>query len=195
MKFQEFIDKHDTSNSIVLLEGKRNVEEDDKEKLIALGRLLAYFTKHVIFRSGNAEGADFFFSSGVAGVDPSRLEVITPYSGHRGKANKAAVTIPLDKINLLNEPEIVSLSKTNKKTERLINDFVSGIRNRFTMKAAYIIRDTVKVTGTSEILPAAFAVFYDDPDNPGTGGTGHTMNVCKLKNVDFIDQKTWLDWL
>lgn len=195
MDFKYFIDHYDNPNSVVLLEGKRDVKEQDKEKLVTLGRILASSSKHIKFRSGNAEGSDFFFSSGVADIDPSRLEVITPYGGHRSKANKAAVTIPLDQINLSNESDIISLSKTNKKTERLINDFVSGIRNQYTMKAAYIIRDTVKVTGTSVIPPATFAVFYDDTDNPETGGTGHTMNVCKLKGVEFIDQKTWFEWL
>ena len=47
------------------------------------------------------------------------------------------------------------------------------------MKAAYIIRNTIKVTGTSAIPPASFALFYDDLENPGTGGTGHTIDICK----------------
>lgn len=195
MTLKEFIDKYDFPGVVVLLEGKREVKEKDKEKLTALGRLLAASTTNMIFRSGNAEGADYFFSQGVADADASRLEVITPYTGHRSKANKAAVTIPLDAIDLTNEPEIAVLSKTNKKTERLINDFINGTRNRYTIKAAYIIRDTVKVTGAAGVNPASFAIFYDDLENPETGGTGHTMNICRIKDIGLADQRVWSSWL
>ncbi len=195
MTLKEFIDKYDFPGAVVLLEGKREVKDEDKEKLITLGRLLAASTTNMVFRSGNAEGADYLFSQGVADVDASRLEAITPYTGHRAKANKAAVTIPLDKIDLKDEPEITELSKTNRKTERLINDFIEGTRNRYTIKAAYIIRDTVKVTGASGISPASFAIFYDDLDNPEKGGTGHTMNICRIKNASLADQRIWFTWL
>jgi len=195
MTLKEFIDTYDFPGAVVLLEGKREVKEEDKAKLTALGRLLASSTVNMIFRSGNADGADYLFSLGVADADASRLEVITPYTGHRSKANKAAVTIPLDGIDLSNEPEIAVLSKTNKKTERLINDFIKGTRNRYTIKAAYIIRDTVKVTGAAGINPASFALFYDDLENPEKGGTGHTMNICRIKNVTLADQRVWSSWL
>ena len=63
-------------------------------------------------------------------------------------------------------------------------------------KGAYILRDTVMVTGTKAgILPAYFAIFYDDLKKPQQGGTGHTMLMCKEKNVPFIDQRTWMKWL
>lgn len=195
MTLKEFIDKYDFPGAVVLLEGKREVKEEDKEKLIALGRLLAASTTNMVFRSGNAEGADYLFSMGVADADSSRLEVITPYTGHRSRANIAAVTIPLDEIDLSNEPEIAALSKRNKKTERVMNDYLAGIRNRYTIKAAYIIRDTVKVTGTSGISPASFALFYDDLEDPEKGGTGHTIDICRMKNTDFADQRIWFTWL
>lgn len=195
MTIQQFISKYDFENSIVLLEGKRNVDEPDINKLILLGELLASNTKHIQFRSGNAEGSDFYFSSGVIKINAERLEVITPYSGHRKKENSAYKTFPLDEINLLQEPEVLYQSKTNKKTGKFIDEFVAGKKNRLTMKAAYIIRDTIKVTGTSTIKPANFALFYDDLKNPKSGGTGHTMNICEMNNVDYANQKTWMKWI
>ena len=101
----------------------------------------------------------------------------------------------MDEINIAAEPKVVYQSKSNKKTEKLIDQYVSGDRNRYAIKAAYIIRDTIKVTGTEEIKPATFGVFYDDLDKPMTGGTGHTMNVCKQNDIPIIDQKTWFKWL
>ncbi|NUM63363.1 MAG: hypothetical protein HUU44_14700 [Ignavibacteriaceae bacterium] len=182
-------------NSIVLLEGKRNVLETDKERLIALGNLLASKTKSMIFRSGNAEGSDQLFSDGVTAVDYKRLQVITPYSGHREKTNQAYETISLDEISIAAEPEVVYQSKSNKKTEKLIDQFVSGNKNRYTIKAAYIIRDTIKAIGTDRIKPATFGIFYDDLDKPKEGGTGHTMKVCEQNNIPIIDQKIWFKWL
>ncbi|MEZ4907405.1 MAG: hypothetical protein R2771_07150 [Saprospiraceae bacterium] len=195
MTLNEFIKKFDKPNSIVLLEGKRNVIEGDEEKLIALGNLLVSKTKNILFRSGNSEGSDQLFSSGVIAIDYRRFQVITPYSGHRGKNNQAFETISLDDINIADNPEVIYQSKSNKKTENLIDKYVSGIKNRYTIKAAYIIRDTVKAIGTKEIKPATFGIFYDDLDNPMSGGTGHTMNICIQNNIPIIDQRTWFKWL
>lgn len=195
MTLKEFIKQFDKANSIVLLEGKRNVLDADKEKLKELGKLLATRTTKMTFRSGNADGSDQLFSDGVTKVDYKRLQVITPYSGHRQKNNQAYDTISLDDINIAAEPEVVYQSKSNKKTEKLIDQFVSGDKNRYTIKAAYIIRDTIKAIGTDEIKPATFGVFYDDLNNPMSGGTGHTMNICKQNNIPIIDQKIWFKWL
>ncbi len=195
MTLKEFIDEYDYENSIVLLEGKRNVIDNDKDKLINLGKLLATKTKKMTFRSGNADGADYFFSIGVASVDNSRLQVITPYSGHRHKTNQAYKTVSLDNIKIAAEPEVVYQSKQNKKTEKLIDQYVSGDINRYSIKAAYILRDTIKVIGTADIKPATFGIFYDDTFNPKTGGTGHTMNICERNNIPIIDQTIWFRWL
>jgi hypothetical protein len=195
MTLKDFLYQFDKENSIVLLEGKRNVLEADKEKLKAVGRLLATKTKYMIFRSGNAEGSDQFFSEGVAEIDKSRLQVITPYTGHRQKTNQAFETISLDEINVADEPEVVYQSKSNKKTEKLIDQYISGARDRFSIKAAYIIRDTIKAIGTDDIKPATFGIFYDDLDKPKEGGTGHTMKVCEQNNIPIIDQKIWFKWL
>lgn len=149
----------------------------------------------MIFRSGNAAGSDQFFSDGVAAIDSKRLQVIIPYAGHRQKTNKAYDTISLDDINVAADQEVVHQSEGNKKTEKLIDQFVSGDKNRYTIKAAYIIRDTVKAIGTEEIKPATFGIFYDDLNNQRSGGTEHTMNVCEQNNIPVIDQTVWVDWL
>lgn len=195
MTLKNFIKKLDKKNSIVLLEGKRNVLDADKEKLVSLGKLLASSTSKIIFRSGNADGADYYFSTGVAAVDNSRLQVITPYTGHRQKSNQAYDTISLDEINIAAEPDVIYQSKSNKKIEKLIDQYAAGARDRYSIKAAYFIRDTIKVIGTEEIIPANFGIFYDDLDNPKEGGTGHTMNICEQNNIPIIDQKIWFKWL
>jgi hypothetical protein len=195
LTLNEFIEQYDYEDSIVLLEGKRIVLADDKPKLIELGRLLAVNTSKMMFRSGNADGADHYFSMGVAEVDKTRLQLITPYMNHRQKWNQAFETISLDDINIADETDVLNQSKRNKSTQKLIDKFVAGDINRNTIKAAYIIRDTIKALGTKDIKPATFGIFYDDIRNPRKGGTGHTMDVCEQNNIPIIDQKEWKQWL
>lgn len=195
MTLEEFIIQYDKDDSVVLLEGKRNVLDADKPKLIALGKLLTSKTEKMLFRSGNAEGTDQLFSDGVTAVDNKRLQLITPYSGHRQKNNQAYETISLDDINIAADSEVVYQSKSNKKAKKIIDQFVAGDINRYSIKAAYIIRDTIKVIGTDEIKPATFGIFYDDLENPQTGGTGHTMSVCQQNNIPVINQNIWFKWL
>ena len=147
------------------------------------------------FRSGNADGSDQLFSDGVTSVDNARLQHITPYSNHRKKANNAYQTISMDDVDIAGEPEVLYQSKGNKKTENLIDKYASGTKNRYTIKAAYIIRDTVKAIGTRTIKPCTFGIFYDDLEEPLSGGTGHTMNICKKNNIPIINQEVWFKWL
>ncbi|SHG68668.1 hypothetical protein SAMN05444483_12217 [Salegentibacter echinorum] len=80
--------------------------------------------------------------------------------------------------------------------KKLIDKYVAGENNRYVIKAAYILRDTVKVLGTnSGVPPISFAFFYDDLDKPKTGGTGHTINVCERNDVPFLTQQEWMNWL
>ena len=195
MNFAEFIERFDCPGSVVLLEGKRTVAVSDRPRLQALGQLLARRTRHILFRSGNASGADHWFSRGVAGVEPMRLQVITPYAGHRREDNRAGETIALDRIDLADEPELIAQSRLHAKTSRLIDPYLTGERNAVTIKAAYILRDTVKVLGTQDVKPAACALFYDNLDNPRRGGTGHTMAVCERNGVPVLDQRCWFQWL
>ncbi len=195
MTLQEFIDRYDHEKTVVLLEGKRNVLETDREKLTTLGRLLTENTKKMTFRSGNADGSDLLFSRGVVGIDPSRLQVITPYTGHRQRHNKAYDTVSLDDVDLAAESELVEQSMRKIPFDKLINQYVAGTKNKQSIKAAYIIRDTLKAIGGGIVKPATFGFFYDDLSQPMAGGTGHTMKVCLQNNIPIIDQKTWMGWI
>lgn len=194
MTLEEFYKKF--ANGIILLEGKRNVLEEDKDKLVSIGKLLAENMLNATFRSGNADGSDYYFSQGVAQVNPKQLEVITPYQKHRNKYNLADTTYALDTINLLNEPEIIYHSKSHKATKSLIDKYIEGNNDRYTIKAAYILRDTIKVLGTNAgIPPITVALFYEDLVRPMQGGTGHTQRVCIDNNITFYNQTTYFSWL
>ena len=196
MTLNNFLKKYDKAGSVVLLEGKRTVAEADKPKLVKLGFLLASRSKQMRFRSGNAPGADELFAEGVSWLDPSRIELVLPYERHREKQSFAYDTVSIDELNLVREPEIVYASKKGTKTDRLIDSYVAGDRSRVSIKAAYLLRDTLKVMGSSEkgISPASFAIFYDDTANPKCGGTGHTLLVCERQNVPYLTQEVWMKW-
>jgi hypothetical protein len=53
----------------------------------------------------------------------------------------------------------------------------------------------MKVLGNQEIPKATAALFYDDLTQPMTGGTGHTMLVCKEEGVPMFDQREWMEWI
>lgn len=195
MNFEEFIEKYDFKGSYVLLEGKRNVNDSDKEKLIKLGELIAKKSKYLIARSGNADGADFYFSNGFSEIAKERLEVIVPSKGHRKKQNVAGRTYNLDEFNFLKEDNVIYETNKNAKNKSLVNLYVDGVKNRISAKAPYLIRDTMKVVGHNEIEKCSFAIFYDDLENPEQGGTGHTMLVCKNNNVPYINQSVWSNWI
>jgi hypothetical protein len=191
----KFINLYDKPGSVVLLEGKRKVLDEDKTKLEALGALLCSKTKHILFRSGNTQGADEYFSKGVASVDKNRLQVITPFTGHRKTKNIAGETISLEEIDLASNTYLITLSKQNKKTRDLVIKYCGGMINKITLQAAFIIRNTLKVLGTKQIPRATYGIFYDDMDAPMQGGTGHTMLICKHLNVPFCKQDVWTEWL
>lgn len=196
MNLDDFIKKIDREGAVVLLEGKREVLKADEDALIAIGKLLTEKSAHIMFRSGNAKGADYFFSLGVAAVNPYRLQVITPNNNHRAGENLAMETISLENINMVNEYDILYTSKKNPKAKSLVEQYILGKNKRLAAQGALLLRDTIKVTGTkSGVAPATFGIFYDDLSSPESGGTGHTMKMCKEKMVPYVTQKVWKNWL
>lgn len=196
MLLNEFISKFDIPNSIILLEGKRNVPAQEQPLLIKLGETLCKKTRYSKFRSGNADGADYLFCKGVSSVDSDRLELILPYSSHRKNFLLTDNLHSLDDIDLMNEGDAVYQTKSNSKNKKLIDLYINGDRGKIGIKGSYLLRDTIKVTGTNNGIPqAVFGVFYDDLENPKSGGTGHTMKMCELNNVPYLDQRIWMNWL
>lgn len=182
---------------VILLEGKRKVQPDDRPLLVRLGTLLATDLNFCIFRTGNAEGADELFAEGVSQVNPAMLEIILPYRKHRSHLQKASIKYAsLEEINLLEEPEIVYQTKSNHSS-KMVEQYLAGEKNSLAMKAPYLLRDTVKVIGSSKNkLPKVdFALFYNDLQNPLAGGTGFTLQICEQNQVAYLDQSVWMQWL
>ncbi len=204
MKLSNLIEKLSLEkNPVVLLEGKRVVKKEDERKLIKLGKiLLEKLPKNTIFRTGNATGSDELFVSHIVEIAPERVEFLLPYEKHRKKIiNSHSVYVSMEQMvkkGLNQDSEIVIITKSmNKKNSKLIEKYIDGEINRFTIKAPYLLRDTVKVTGFEKLRlnKASFAIFYDDLENPVSGGTGHTIKVCENQDVECVNQTEWLEML
>lgn len=180
---------------VVLLEGRRAISERDAYLARGFAARLAGEFVRLRFRSGNAEGSDEVFSAGVAEVDASRLQVVAPYSSHRKKVrySDALYTSP-ESLSSVQEAAITEA--TVAATPRNANVvYKRGGSPKLAAKAAYLIRDTMKVLGHSEeFTPPVCGLFYVDPADPEAGGTGHTIRVCRRQGIPVAFQDSWMVW-
>lgn len=185
---------------VLLLEGIRKLPVTDQPALVALGRLLAQRLPRVRFRSGNAKGTDTAFAEGVVSVAPERMEYVMP-NARMGRKRLAAgcdvwdlASLPPTSCDWLAEQSI----KASPRNRSLVRAYCTERGNSaFGAKGAYLMRDTLKVVGHPEtgLSPATAALFYVNPDDPLSGGTGHTLRVCLEQHVPSITQADWLNWL
>lgn len=184
------------SSPVILLEGKRSISDDLFRKARELGSLLAQRFVHARFRSGNAPGSDQAFTLGVTDIDPSRMEIVTPYQGHRKKHIPAGATCFYP-----HEDDPSMMASLVRDTVASSPGYDSLMKNRhkgrsLKAKSAYLLRDTLKVTGGQGLLDMpAVAIFIVDPADVTSGGTGHTIRVCQQYNVPFLFQDQWIPWL
>ena len=190
---------HGIESPVVLLEGRRKVAECDKPLLGELARLLIDELPDVTFRSGNAEGSDTLFGDAVTAIFPDRFEYVVPKeSMGRKRRHAAAYCIPADQLKAAAEKRLVLYTnQASPDTERLTKAYTGEVTNaRLAAMGAYLIRDTLKVTGDPDLnlRPASAAIFYADPTDPLAGGTGHTIRVCLQQHVPFVLQDVWKQW-
>jgi hypothetical protein len=197
MTFEAFNDLMKTSvRPVVLVEGTRDIPPADEPILAAFASWLANTYPHAVFRTGNAAGSDSAFARGVAAVDARRLEYVLPYGGHRKQAVAShAYEISISDLPMFEEAEAAQC------TEQASPKYSSMMAKRKTAprmqaKAKYILRDTVKVTGSEplRLVPATIGIFYVNVADPMKGGTGHTVRVCEHLGVPVAYQDEWMTW-
>jgi hypothetical protein len=180
---------------VVLLEGRRSIPDHDAALATHTAIMLVRHFPALRFRSGNAKGADQAFSEGIAQMAPWRLQIVAPYAGHRKSARHAHAIYDSPE-SLSSVQEEVMACKTAAASPK--NKGLIGKRDKkgaLAAKAAYLIRDTMKVTGHSELFPKpACALFYVDLNDPFAGGTGHTIRVCQQEGVPYAFQDSWQQW-
>jgi len=188
----DYLSTLDRPNLVMI--GKREVKEGDSEKLVEFGRRLAKRFPNAIFRTGNATGADRLFMRGISEIAEERLELFIPFDDHL--RNRDGLTVrSLDTLDLTLEAEIVASARKNLGTAHHVDPYLSGERDRFTLKIAYILRDAWMVIGSkSDPVAKADAVFfYDDVNEPLSGGTGFTVKTARGNRIPCFNQRTWME--
>ena len=183
---------------VILLEGKRRVLAEDEPRLAAIGAQLAAAFPQAEFRSGNADGADYLFAQGVAGVDAGRFAVITPTATHKQKNIPAgAKSYSLSDVTEFGALLEVSDNRDYRRLAQFYIDCLGKAKTPNSARGAYLLRDALKVVGSVELglAPANIALFYDDLAQPASGGTGFTMSVCRHCNLRLFDQSVWFSFL
>lgn len=189
-----------TRQPVLLVEGTRQVTANAFPRLVALGEWLARRYPAAVFRTGNASGADKAFADGVARVDARRLEYVLPYATMRQHhAHPSARRVSLEIISAATLKRLADVSNAaSPQYTRIVNYYLQKPgRNRATMQAAYLLRDTLKVLGdpSLDLAPATVGIFCVNEADPLSGGTGHTIRVCRTAHVPVISQTEWLNWL
>jgi hypothetical protein len=181
---------------VILVEGTRDLPDADRPQLVSFAKRLAEFYPHTIFRTGNATGSDEAFAEGVRAIDPSRLQYVLPYAGHRKQGRDASsYTIALTELPIAAEERAAYVTKTSSPEYVRIMDKRNSVP-QLKSKARYLIRDTLKVTGDddSELAPANVGIFYVNAADPMKGGTGHTIRVCNKQDIPIATQDEWMRW-
>jgi hypothetical protein len=181
---------------VILLEGTRDVPEGDWQRLTDLAEMLARELPHAVFRSGNADGSDSLFAKGVVRIDPGRMQLVTPTAGHRKKYRHVAnYVVPMDDVPAEHEDTIAYHTNEATPANRRIIEKRHEVP-RLKAKARYLMRDTLKVIGSQDngLAPATAGIFYAKSD-PMSGGTGHTIRVCRNHEVPVYLQGDWNGWL
>jgi hypothetical protein len=183
------------SDPVILIEGRRSISEDAADEAKRLAFLLAQRFPHLRFRSGNATGSDEAFSAGVLDIAPERLQVVTPYEGHRKKQRHPRVSYYSPESLDVDALEAIKTMTSNATPANrgLMKCYDRG--GRAGAQAACLIRDTLKVIGIPNTLaPPVAALFWIDPSKPEAGGTGHTIRVCHNANIPTVFQNSWASW-
>lgn len=192
--FRELVEENE--HPVVLVEGIRALPESDKDFLAQFAARLAALYPRALFRTGNAKGSDEAFASGIKAVDPSRLQYVLPYPRHRiksidAKSFQVALT---DMPGAVEDRAAGHTAYASPQYRELLAKRNAG--RQMQVKAWYLLRDTIKVTGAEETLlsKATAAIFYVNPQDPMQGGTGHTIRVCRKQGVPVAFQDEWRGW-
>ncbi|MBW1683141.1 MAG: hypothetical protein JRJ83_17300 [Deltaproteobacteria bacterium] len=158
------------ADPVILLEGTRNLSDEDRLEVVWFTERLARMLPRAKFRTGNAIGTDEAFAGGVKNVDPCRLEFVVPYGTLRkSKVPPESAVFSLQDICGNVWAEICRQTKeASPRIAPPIDLFRKvGGKNRHTVKALYLLRDTLKVVGSKSLSLAPATWKTPSPAEPG----------------------------
>lgn len=187
------------SKPVLLLEGTRKISLTDFTKLVQFGEFIARQFSNCIFRSGNASGSDDAFAQGVRKVAPDRMQIVLPkLDSGKSRLHSSDYVLALEDVTHAEEKQIIYESKrATPKNKRLFEAYELQQEGMMKQKSLYLLRDTLKVLGSPEnnLAPIIAGIFFVNQDDPESGGTGHTLRVCRQNNVPVFTQDDWMKWM
>ena len=184
---------------VLLLEGTRKITLTDFTRLVQFGEFIAHQFPNCLFRSGNASGSDDAFAQGVRKVAPDRIQILLPkMDAGKSRLDKRDYVLALEDVSLAEEKQIIYESKrATPKNKRLFEAYELQHEGIMKQKSLYLLRDTLKVLGSPEnnLAQITAGIFFVNQDDPESGGTGHTMRVCRQNNVPVFTQDDWMKWM
>ncbi len=184
---------------VLLLEGTRKITLTDFTRLVQFGEFIAHQFPNCIFRSGNAFGSDDAFAQGVRKFAPDRMQIVLPkLDSGKSRLHSSDYVLALEEVTHAEEKQIIYESKrATPKNKRLFEAFELQQEGMLKQKSLYLLRDTLKVLGSPEnnLAPITAGIFFVNEDDPESGGTGHTMRVCRQNNVPVFKQDDWMKWM
>lgn len=101
-----------------------------------------------------------------------------------------------------NRPVLARLAKVSHQAspqyQRIVDYYLTKPgKNCAVMQAGYLLRDVLKVCGCQKppVAPASAGIFYVNESDPLSGGTGHTIRVCRAAKIAVSIQSDWLGWM
>lgn len=184
---------------VLLVEGIRALPDCALDAVAATGRWLAQRLPTTTFRSGNAEGTDTALAGGVTSISPERMEYIGTHAGMgRQRRHRLARFVSLAELDKSGTDSICRCTvAVSPVASRLVESWVArNGKGPLAGKAQYLLRDTLKVIGDAmlHLEPATAGLFYVNPTDPLSGGTGHTIRVCLDRKVPVVMQSVWQSW-
>lgn len=163
------------------------------------GSFIAEQIPGCMFRSGNAIGSDDAFATGVRRVAADRIQLVLPrMDSGKARLQPQDYQVALEDIPFAEEQQIIYESKkATPKNRRLFDAYVNKQEGQMMQKSLYLLRDTMKVIGSKEnrLDKITAGIFYVNEDDPESGGTGHTIRVCRQNNIPVLTQEDWMNWI
>lgn len=188
-----------TQQPVILLEGTRKLANEQFGKLVLFGEFIAKKFSHARFRSGNASGSDDAFAQGVRKVAPDRMQIVLPkLDSGKSRMHSSDYVLTLEDVTQAEEKQIIYESKrATPKNKRLFEAYELEQEGMMKQKSLYLLRDTLKVLGSPEnnLAPITVGIFFGNQEDPESGGTGHTMRVCRQNNIPVFTQDEWMKWI
>ncbi len=170
--FQEF------EQTTILFTGGDYINQKEKDQITKLGHILLNSMPNLKVRIGNLTESDFAFAIGATEIDIDRIQVITHNTKFQQQWNQMYDYYPIDKIEYSEMADDIKIEKEDLLDEQIAKQVCSH----------------VKVLGAKffDLGKVDIVLLFDDEKDENVNAI---KEICRIKQVPYLTQETWLNWL